>query len=92
MALDNPAFSRNSAFSSQGAVAASPNISAQQLQEMYNQPATPPAGETMAIDTTIQKSAVAFGLLLVGAAIGWVTSSGCVPVDGGGSWASSSRW
>ena len=73
MALDNPAFSRNSAFSAQGAVAAAQDISAQQLQEMYNQPATPPAGETMAIDTTIQKSAVAFGLLLVGAAIGWVT-------------------
>jgi uncharacterized YccA/Bax inhibitor family protein len=73
MALDNPAFSRNSAFSSQGAVAASQDISAQQLQEMYNQPATPPAGETMAIDTTIQKSAAAFGLLIVGAAIGWVT-------------------
>lgn len=74
MALDNPAFSRNSAFSAQGGVAAAQDISAQQLQEMYNQPATPPAGETMAVDTTIQKSAVAFGLLLVGAALGWVTT------------------
>ena len=74
MALDNPAFSRNSAFSAQGGVAAAQDISAQQLQEMYNQPATPPAGETMAIDTTIQKSAAAFGLLVVGAALGWVTT------------------
>jgi uncharacterized YccA/Bax inhibitor family protein len=74
MALDNPAFSRNSAFSAQGGVAAAQDISAQQLQEMYNQPATPPAGETMAVETTIQKSAVAFGLLVVGAALGWVTT------------------
>ncbi|GAA1810539.1 Bax inhibitor-1/YccA family protein [Agromyces neolithicus] len=74
MALDNPAFARNSAFSQQGAVAAAQDISAQQLQEIYNQPSTPPAGETMAIDTTIQKSVAAFGLLLVGAAIGWVTT------------------
>ena len=74
MALDNPAFSRNSAFSAQGGVAAAQDISAQQLQEMYNQPATPPAGETMSVETTIQKSAVSFGLLLVGAALGWVTT------------------
>ncbi|MFB9308922.1 putative YccA/Bax inhibitor family protein [Agromyces hippuratus] len=74
MALDNPAFSRNSAFSAQGGVAAAQDISAQQLQEMYNQPATPPAGETMAVETTIQKSAAAFGLLVVGAALGWVTT------------------
>jgi len=73
MALDNPAFSRNSAFSQQGAVAAAQDISAQQLQEMYNQPATPPAGETMAVETTIAKSVAGFGLLLVGAAIGWLT-------------------
>ncbi|MGW9632337.1 Bax inhibitor-1/YccA family protein [Agromyces sp. NPDC055520] len=74
MALDNPAFSRNSAFSAQGGVAAAQDISAQQLQEMYNQPSTPPAGETMTVETTIQKSAVAFGLLVVGAALGWVTT------------------
>ncbi|MFB6609944.1 Bax inhibitor-1/YccA family protein [Agromyces sp. NPDC056379] len=74
MALDNPAFSRNSAFSAQGGVAAAQDISAQQLQDMYNQPATPPAGETMSVETTVQKSAVSFGLLLVGAALGWVTT------------------
>src|SRR5215203_6310742 len=74
MALDNPAYSRNPAFSSQGAVAATQDISAQQLQEIYNQPATPPAGETMTVETTLQKAAISFGLLLVGAAIGWVTT------------------
>ena len=48
MALDNPAYSRQPRSSlSQGAVATQPqDISAQQLEEMYNQPATPPAGET----------------------------------------------
>ena len=74
MALDNPAYSRNPAFSSQGAVATTQDISAQQLQEIYNQPATPPAGETMTVETTIQKAAVSFALLVVGAAIGWVTT------------------
>jgi len=75
MALDNPAFSRNSAFSSQqGAQAVAQDVSAQQLQEMYNQPATLPDREVMAVETTIQKSVVAFGLLVVGAALGWVTT------------------
>jgi uncharacterized YccA/Bax inhibitor family protein len=73
MALDNPAFSRNSAFSSQGAVAAAQDMSAQQLQEIYNQPATLPDREVMSVETTLQKSVAAFGLLLVGAAIGWLT-------------------
>lgn len=74
MALDNPAFKRNSAFSSQGAVAAAQDVSAQQLQEMYNQPATLPDRDVMTIETTLQKSAAGFGLLIVGAAIGWVTT------------------
>ncbi|WP_022889783.1 Bax inhibitor-1/YccA family protein [Agromyces italicus] len=73
MALDNPAFSRNSAFSQQGAVAAAQDVSAQQLQEMYNQPSTPPAGETMTVESTLGKSVAGFGLLLVGAALGWLT-------------------
>ncbi|MBT2498726.1 Bax inhibitor-1/YccA family protein [Agromyces sp. ISL-38] len=74
MALDNPAFKRNSAFSSQGAVAAAQDVSAQQLQEMYNQPATLPDREVMTIETTVQKAAVSFGLLVVGAALGWLTT------------------
>ena len=73
MALNNPAFSRNEAFSNQGAVAVAQDMSAQQLQDMYNQPATLPDREVMTIEDTIQKSAVAFGLLVVGAAIGWIT-------------------
>lgn len=73
MALNNPAFSRNEAFSNQGAVAVAQDMSAQQLQDIYNQPATLPDREVMTIEDTIQKSAAAFGLLLVGAAIGWIT-------------------
>jgi uncharacterized YccA/Bax inhibitor family protein len=73
MALNNPAFSRNEAFSNQGAVAVAQDMSAQQLQDMYNQPATLPDREVMTIEDTIAKSAAAFGLLLVGAALGWLT-------------------
>ncbi|HEU4757386.1 MAG TPA: Bax inhibitor-1/YccA family protein [Agromyces sp.] len=65
MALNNPAFSRNEAFSNQGAVAVA--------QDMYNQPATLPDREVMTIEDSIAKSAAAFGVLLVGAAIGWLT-------------------
>jgi uncharacterized YccA/Bax inhibitor family protein len=75
MALDNPAFSRNPAFNSQGAVAAAQNVSAEQLQEMYNQPATLPDREVMTIEDSIAKAAAAFGVLLVGATIGWLTFS-----------------
>ena len=73
MALNNPAFSRNEAFSSQGAVAAAQDVSAQQLQEMYDTPSTLPDRDVMTIEDSIMKSAVSFGLLLVGAAIGWLT-------------------
>ena len=72
MALDNPAFSRNSAFSQQGATAAAQNMSAQQLQEMYNQPATLPDREVMTVENTVAKTAGAFAVLVVGAAVGWL--------------------
>jgi len=71
MALDNPAFSRNSAFSQQGAVAAAQDVSAQQLQELYNQPATLPDREVMTVENTIAKTAASFGVLVVFAAVGW---------------------
>ena len=74
MALDNPAFSRNSAFSQQGAAAAAQNVSAQQLQDMYNQPATLPDREVMTVENTVAKTAGAFGVLVVFAAIGWLVT------------------
>lgn len=73
MAMSNPAF-RNAAFGSQGAVAVAQDVSAQQLDEIYNRPATPVEGETMTVEDTIVKTGVAFVLLLAGAAIGWLTA------------------
>jgi len=71
MALDNPAFSRNSAFSQQGAQAVAQNMTAQQLQELYEQPATLPDREVMTVENTIAKTAASFGVLVVFAAVGW---------------------
>jgi len=75
MALDNPAFSRNEAFSRQGGVAAAQDVSAADLQAMYDRPATPNDREVMTVEDTISKSALSFGLLLVGAAVGWFTAA-----------------
>ena len=74
MALDNPAFSRNSAFSQQGATAAAQDVSAQQLQEMYNLPATLPDREVMTVENTVAKTAGAFAVLVVFAAVGWLVT------------------
>ena len=74
MALDNPAFTRNSAFSQQGGVAAAQDVSAQQLQEMYNQPATLPDREVMTVENTVAKTAGAFAVLVVFAAVGWLVT------------------
>ena len=77
MALNNPAF-RNEAFTSQGAVAAAQDISAQQLDEIYNRPSASVQGEVMTVENTISKTVLTFAVLLVGAAIGWFTV-GVVP-------------
>ena len=47
-------------------------LSAQQLQEMYNQPATLPDREVMTIENTVAKTAGAFAVLVVFAAAGWM--------------------
>jgi len=73
MALNNPAF-RNEAFNSQGAVAAAQNISAQQLDEIYNRPSAPDRGDVMTVENTIQKTVFTFAVLLAGAAVGWITA------------------
>ena len=39
---------------------------------MYNQPATLPDREVMTVENTIAKTAGAFGVLLVFAAVGWM--------------------
>ena len=77
MALNNPAFSRSPAFNGAttgaGGVAVAQNISAEQLDEIYNRASAPVEGETMTIEDTIAKTAGTFALLLVGAGIGWLT-------------------
>lgn len=81
MAIDNPAF-RSDAFKPGGAATA-PALTAQQLEELYNRPAADqpaarpviaePDGGAMTIEDTVVKSAVSFGVLVVGAAVGWFT-------------------
>lgn len=74
MALDNPAFTRNPAFSSQGAVAVAQDVSAQQLDEIYNRASAPVEGEVMTVEDTIAKSFATFVLLGIGALVGWFTA------------------
>jgi uncharacterized YccA/Bax inhibitor family protein len=77
--MANPAFSNSPAFSEkaaakaarQGAVPAVPTPD--QLQEHYSLPeATPDQMERMTYQDTIFKTLAGFGVLLVGAAIGWM--------------------
>ncbi len=75
MAMNNPAFSRNAAFTGQGAIAVAQDVSAQQLDEIYNRSSAPVQTEPMTVEDTIAKTVGAFALLLVGAAIGWITLS-----------------
>ena len=75
MAGSNPAFTRSPAFSAQaGGVAVAQDISAQQLDEIYNRSSAPAEGETMTVENTIVKTVISFVLLLAGAAIGWITA------------------
>jgi uncharacterized YccA/Bax inhibitor family protein len=69
------AFSRNPAFATnaQGGVVAAQNMSAQQLDELYNRPAAPES-EVMTVEDTLAKTVGAFALLLVGAAVGWLSA------------------
>ena len=75
MAGSNPAFTRSPAFSAQaGGVAVAQDISAQQLDEIYNRSSAPAEGESMTVENTIVKTVISFILLLAGAAIGWITA------------------
>ena len=68
------AFSRNPAFATNaaGGVAAAQNISAQQLDELYKSPSAPES-EVMTVEDTLAKTVGAFAILLVGAAVGWIS-------------------
>jgi len=76
MALNNPAFSNSPAFNGKG-VPAVPTPSADQLQQQFDLPSAqspaPVTTEPMTIEGTIRVSFGNFAVLLVAAAIGWVT-------------------
>ncbi|MBH0116351.1 Bax inhibitor-1/YccA family protein [Salinibacterium sp. NG253] len=72
MALNNPAFSRDAAFSSRGGIAVANQVSNQQLNDMYNQESAPASGDVMTVEDTIAKTVGAFALLVVGAGLSWM--------------------
>jgi Predicted membrane protein len=78
MASSNPAFSNSPAFTTSATKAAQlarsapPELTAQQLTELYSRPsATPAETDRMSYEDTIVKIVVSFGILLIGAAVGW---------------------
>lgn len=78
MASSNPAFSNSPAFTNNATKAAqlarpvAPELTAQQLTELYSRPsATPTETDRMSYEDTIVKIVVSFAILLVGAVVGW---------------------
>jgi len=80
MAFSNPGFSQSPAFSQnggrqsgqQGSPVGYDGMTAEQLQQLYTQPsAGPDQTDRMTYEDTITKTAIAFAVVVVGAAIGW---------------------
>ncbi|PFG32073.1 Bax inhibitor-1/YccA family protein [Paramicrobacterium agarici] len=79
MAIDNPAF-RNAGFQRGGVAQQPQNLTAEQLQQMYDEPAaTAVQTDRMTVEDTLGKSVIAFGILLVGAAVGWFIPALAIP-------------
>jgi len=73
MASSNPAFSRNAAFGAPGALASSKALSDNDLQTMYDQPSAGSQNtDRMTYEDTIRKTGIAFAVLIVAAAVGWM--------------------
>jgi len=80
MATSNPAFSRNAAFGAPGALASSKALSDSDLQTMYDQPSAGSQDtERMTYEDTIRKTGIAFAILLVAAAVGWMAPLLAIP-------------
>jgi uncharacterized YccA/Bax inhibitor family protein len=78
MALSNPAFSTNPAFSNNGRAAAT--VSAENLEQMYQAPsATAADTDRMTVEDSITKTAICFVLLLAGAGVGWFVPVLAIP-------------
>jgi len=83
LAFSNPGFSQSPAFSEKGGPvirqqqAGAPPVAydgmtAEQLQELYTKPAAgPDQTDRMTYEDTINKTLLAFGVVLLGAAVGW---------------------
>ncbi|WP_022885967.1 Bax inhibitor-1/YccA family protein [Glaciibacter superstes] len=83
MALSNPAFSRNAAFSAPGTLAATKTLSENELQDMYNAPSAGSQDtDRMTYEDTIGKTGISFAILVLAAVVGWVSVPvlGLVPV------------
>jgi uncharacterized YccA/Bax inhibitor family protein len=81
MATSNPAFSRSAVFRDTGRQP----ISLDQLQEMYGRPsATPAETGRMSYNDTIIKTLISFGILTLGAVIGWWVPILAIPAAIGG--------
>lgn len=87
MASSNPAFTNSAAFSNRTGKSAelyqpqaAQTLSAGQLDELYKRPAAGPVEtDRMTYEDTIVKTVVAFGILLLGAAVGWAIPSLALP-------------
>src|SRR5690554_6561664 len=87
MTLGNPIFGSSSRSDAWGTKPGSPvgfrdtaNMSADQLQQMYQQPAATSADTgRMTIGGTINKTAICLALVVIGAAIGWTIPALMLP-------------
>jgi uncharacterized YccA/Bax inhibitor family protein len=72
--MANPAFSTNPAFNGKG-VPTIPTPTAEQLQTQFELPSAPDpaAAAPMTVDGTVRTTLGTFAVLLLGAAVGWVT-------------------
>jgi uncharacterized YccA/Bax inhibitor family protein len=72
--MANPAFSTNPAFNGKG-VPTVPTPTPEQLQTQFELPSAPDpaAAAPMTVDGTVRVSMGTFGVLLAGAAVGWIT-------------------
>jgi len=76
MANSNPAFSRSAVFNQ----SVRPTASVAELDELYGRPsATPSETGRMSYNDTIMKTLISFGVLVIGALVGWVVPFLAIP-------------
>lgn len=79
MAIDNPAFSRNPAFNKNGNTATT-TAGTENLEQLYQAPAANALDTNrMTVEDTVHKTAFCFGLLVIGAVVGWIVPDLALP-------------